>query len=69
MDDAYNLNTGQVFGELMKGDLTARIAAYRDPEWRARAASQSGEFSHEARGGRLSRSPSRPCFPSSKGGT
>jgi N-acyl-D-aspartate/D-glutamate deacylase len=27
-----------VFGELLQGDRAARIAAYRDPEWRARAA-------------------------------
>jgi N-acyl-D-amino-acid deacylase len=38
MADAYNLNVGTVFGELMEGDRDARIAAYRDPEWRARAA-------------------------------
>jgi N-acyl-D-aspartate/D-glutamate deacylase len=38
MADAYSLNTGTVFGELMQGDRAARIAAYRDPEWRARAA-------------------------------
>jgi N-acyl-D-amino-acid deacylase len=36
--DPYNLNTGTVFGELMQGDREARIAAYRDPAWRARAA-------------------------------
>jgi len=35
--DPYNLNVGQMFGELMKGDREARIAAYRDPVWRARA--------------------------------
>jgi N-acyl-D-aspartate/D-glutamate deacylase len=38
MADAYNLNTGTVFGALMQGDREARIAAYRDPAWRARAA-------------------------------
>jgi N-acyl-D-aspartate/D-glutamate deacylase len=38
MADAYNLNVGTVFGELMQGDRAARIAAYGDPEWRARAA-------------------------------
>jgi len=38
MADAYNLNVGEVFGELMQGDRDARIAAYRDPAWRARAA-------------------------------
>jgi N-acyl-D-amino-acid deacylase len=36
--DPYSLNTGQVFGELLQGDRDARIAAYRDPAWRARAA-------------------------------
>ncbi len=38
MADAYNLNVGTVFGELMQGDREARLAAYRDPAWRARAA-------------------------------
>ena len=38
MEDAYNLNTGTVFGELMKVGLPVRLAAYRDPEWRALAA-------------------------------
>jgi N-acyl-D-aspartate/D-glutamate deacylase len=38
MADAYNLNTGNVFGGLMQGDRDARIAAYRDADWRARAA-------------------------------
>jgi N-acyl-D-amino-acid deacylase len=36
--DPYSLNTGTVFGELLQGDREARIAAYRDPDWRARAA-------------------------------
>jgi N-acyl-D-aspartate/D-glutamate deacylase len=35
--DPYNLNTGTVFGELLRGDREARIAAYRDPDWRDRA--------------------------------
>ena len=35
--DPYNLNVGAIFGELMKGDRDARVAAYRDPAWRARA--------------------------------
>jgi N-acyl-D-aspartate/D-glutamate deacylase len=35
--DPYNLNVGQVFGELMHGDRAARLVAYRDPQWRARA--------------------------------
>jgi N-acyl-D-aspartate/D-glutamate deacylase len=38
MADAYSLNTGAVFGELMKVGRAVRIAAYRDPEWRALAA-------------------------------
>jgi N-acyl-D-amino-acid deacylase len=36
--DPYSLNTGKVFGELLQRDRVTRIAAYRDPEWRARAA-------------------------------
>jgi N-acyl-D-aspartate/D-glutamate deacylase len=36
--DPYSLNTGQVFGELMKVGRAVRMAAYRDPEWRALAA-------------------------------
>jgi N-acyl-D-aspartate/D-glutamate deacylase len=36
--DAYNLNVGTVFGELMQHDRDARLTAYRDPAWRARAA-------------------------------
>ena len=38
MADPYNLNVGQVFGELLKGDRKARIAAYNDAAWRTRAA-------------------------------
>ncbi|GMU78126.1 MAG: amidohydrolase [Acidimicrobiia bacterium] len=38
MADAYSLNTGQVFGELMKVGHSVRLAAYRDPAWRALAA-------------------------------
>src|SRR5215470_10845103 len=37
LEDAYSLNVGKVFGELMQRDRAARIAAYRDPAWRARA--------------------------------
>jgi N-acyl-D-aspartate/D-glutamate deacylase len=36
--DPYNLNTGSVFGELLQGDRAERVAAYRDHDWRARAA-------------------------------
>src|SRR3954470_16050378 len=38
MADAYSLNTGTVFGELLKVSRAVRVAAYRDPEWRALAA-------------------------------
>jgi N-acyl-D-aspartate/D-glutamate deacylase len=35
--DAYNLNVGEVFAELMKVSRGVRLAALRDPDWRARA--------------------------------
>src|SRR5438445_5792073 len=38
MADAYSLNTGTVFGELLKVSRPVRVAAYRDAEWRAIAA-------------------------------
>ncbi len=38
MADAYNLNVGKVFGELLERSRDARIAAYRDAAWRQRAA-------------------------------
>jgi N-acyl-D-aspartate/D-glutamate deacylase len=38
MADAYNLNVGQVFGELLEQSREERLAAYADAEWRARAA-------------------------------
>jgi len=37
MADAYSLNTGTVFGELLKVGHVVRLAAYRDPAWRALA--------------------------------
>jgi N-acyl-D-amino-acid deacylase len=43
MADAYSLNTGQVFGELMKVSRSVRIAAYRDSDWRALAAADLEE--------------------------
>src|SRR5262245_11754242 len=36
--DAYSLNVGEVFGELLKVSREVRMAAYRDPAWRAHAA-------------------------------
>ena len=38
LEDAYSLNVGRIFGELMRLGRDARLAAYRDPAWRARAA-------------------------------
>jgi N-acyl-D-aspartate/D-glutamate deacylase len=38
MADAYSLNTGKAFGELLKVSRAVRLAAYRDPMWRAQAA-------------------------------
>jgi N-acyl-D-amino-acid deacylase len=35
--DAYNLNVGEVFGELIKVSPGVRKAAFRDEEWRRRA--------------------------------
>jgi N-acyl-D-amino-acid deacylase len=37
MANPFSLNVGAVFGELMDRDRDGRIAAYRDPAWRARA--------------------------------
>jgi N-acyl-D-aspartate/D-glutamate deacylase len=37
MADAYSLNVGKVFGQLLEKTREERIAAYRDPEWRNRA--------------------------------
>ena len=38
MDSPFSLNVSPVVAELMDQDRDARIAAYRDPAWRARAA-------------------------------
>src|SRR5262249_42961096 len=46
--DPYSLNTGAVFGELLKVGRAVRLAAYRDPAWRALAADD------------LERSPMKP---------
>ena len=37
MEDAYSLNVGRVFGALLERSREERLAAYRDPGWRARA--------------------------------
>lgn len=54
--DPYSLNTGKVFGELLERDRDARIAAYTDPEWRARAAA---DLEHSPMKPRWDRSRSR----------
>jgi N-acyl-D-aspartate/D-glutamate deacylase len=41
--DPYSLNTGKVFGELLGGTRDGRVAAYLDPDWRARAAADLEE--------------------------
>jgi N-acyl-D-aspartate/D-glutamate deacylase len=38
MDSPFSLNVSSVFADLMDQDRDARIAAYRNPAWRARAA-------------------------------
>jgi N-acyl-D-aspartate/D-glutamate deacylase len=38
MASPFSLNVSTIFGALMDQDREARVAAYRDPEWRARAA-------------------------------
>jgi len=45
MADAYSLNTGEVFGELLKVSRPVRLAAYRDPAWLELAAADL-EHSH-----------------------
>jgi N-acyl-D-aspartate/D-glutamate deacylase len=35
--EPFSLNVGKVFGDLMQQDREARLAAYGDPAWRARA--------------------------------
>jgi len=43
MDSPFSLNVSPVFGALMDLDRDARLAAYADPEWRARAAADLAE--------------------------
>jgi len=38
LEEPFSLNVGMLFAELMQKDREARLAAYRDPGWRARAA-------------------------------
>ena len=43
MDSPFSLNVSPVFGALMDGNRATRLAAYADPEWRARAAADLAE--------------------------
>jgi N-acyl-D-aspartate/D-glutamate deacylase len=43
MDSPFSLNVSPVFGALMNRDRDARLAAYADPDWRARAAADLAE--------------------------
>jgi len=43
MDSPFSLNVSPMFGALMDLDRSARLAAYADPEWRARATAELAE--------------------------
>ncbi len=43
MDSPFSFNVSPLFGALMDGDRAARLAAYADPEWRARATADLAE--------------------------
>ena len=43
MDSPFSLNVSPMFGALMDADRDARLAAYADPEWRARATADLAE--------------------------
>ena len=43
MESPFSFNVSPVFGALMDGDRAARLAAYRDPDWRARATADLAE--------------------------
>jgi len=43
MESPFSLNVSPVFGALMDADRAARLAAYADPGWRARAAADLAE--------------------------
>jgi N-acyl-D-aspartate/D-glutamate deacylase len=40
LEDPFSLNIGKLFGELMQQGREARLAAYRDPDWRRRAVAE-----------------------------
>jgi N-acyl-D-amino-acid deacylase len=66
MADAYSLNVGKVFGALLQGGQEARIAAYRDPAWRARAAADLDQAQMPPRWATFEVSES-PRFPELEG--
>ena len=43
MDSPFSLNVSPMFGALMDADRNARLAAYADPDWRARATAELAE--------------------------
>jgi N-acyl-D-amino-acid deacylase len=43
MDSPFSLNVSPIFGALMDHDRATRLAAYADPDWRARAAADLAE--------------------------
>ncbi|MHB1583105.1 MAG: N-acyl-D-amino-acid deacylase family protein [Acidimicrobiales bacterium] len=62
MESPFSLNVSAVFGELMDKDRGARIAAYADPAWRARAAADLEEVPMKPRWEtcEISESPTAP---------
>ncbi len=43
MDSPFSLNVSPLFGDLIDAEPAARLAAYADPEWRARATADLAE--------------------------
>lgn len=64
--DPYSLNTGTVFGELLEKSRDARIEAYLDPAWRARAAADLEHSQMKPRWGTFEVSESQK-FPELQG--
>jgi N-acyl-D-amino-acid deacylase len=49
MANPFSLNVSAVFGALLDGDRESRIACYRDPEWRRRAAADLNQVTMRPR--------------------
>lgn len=49
MENPFSLNVSAVFGALLDGDRASRIACYRDPEWRQRAAADLNQVTMRPR--------------------